>query len=101
MQLGFSRAMFACFVDRRSLQAFMDSHIASFNYLGGVPVELLYRIRRVARTPYGNNNLNHIDASFRRRLQFPKQNESIDKIRVSEGMSVDPKNICCKSVIYL
>jgi len=40
--LGFSRAMFACFVDRCSLQAFMDSHIAAFHYLGGVPAEVLY-----------------------------------------------------------
>jgi len=40
--LGFSRAMFACFVDRCSLQAFMDSHIAAFHYLGGVPAEILY-----------------------------------------------------------
>lgn len=40
--LGFSRAMFACFVDRCTLQAFMDSHIAAFHYLGGVPAETLY-----------------------------------------------------------
>jgi transposase len=40
--LGFSRAMFAWFVDRCSLQAFMDSHIAAFHYLGGVPAETLY-----------------------------------------------------------
>ena len=40
--LGFSRAMFACFVDRCSLQAFMDSHIAAFHYLGGAPAETLY-----------------------------------------------------------
>jgi transposase len=40
--LGFSRAMFACFVDRCSLQSFMDSHIAGFHYLGGVPAEILY-----------------------------------------------------------
>ena len=42
MVLGFSRAMFACFVDRCTLQAFMDSHIAAFHYLGGVPTEALY-----------------------------------------------------------
>ena len=40
--LGYSRAMFACFVDRCSLQAFMDSHIAAFHYLGGAPAETLY-----------------------------------------------------------
>jgi transposase len=42
MVLGFSRAMFACFVDRCSLQTFMDSHIAAFHYLGGVPAEIVY-----------------------------------------------------------
>lgn len=42
MLLGFSRAMFACFVERCTLQAFMDSHIAAFHYLGGVPQETLY-----------------------------------------------------------
>ena len=34
--LGFSRAMFACFVERCSLQAFMDSHIAAREILGKV-----------------------------------------------------------------
>lgn len=40
--LGFSRAMFGWFVQRCSLEAFMDSHIAAFHYLGGVPAEMLY-----------------------------------------------------------
>lgn len=40
--LGYSRAMFACFVERCTLQAFLDSHIAAFHYLGGVPAELIY-----------------------------------------------------------
>ena len=40
--LGFSRAMFAMFVDRCTLQAFMDAHIAAFHYLGGIPMEMLY-----------------------------------------------------------
>lgn len=40
--LGFSRAMFACFVERCSLEAFMDCHIAAFRYLGGIPFEVLY-----------------------------------------------------------
>ncbi len=40
--LGFSRAMFAWFVERCTLQAFLDSHIRAFHYLGGVPVEILY-----------------------------------------------------------
>jgi transposase len=42
MVLGFSRASFGCFVDRCTLEAFMDSHIAAFNYLGGIPAEILY-----------------------------------------------------------
>ena len=40
--LGFSRAMFAMFVDRCTLQAFMDAHIQAFHYLGGIPMEMLY-----------------------------------------------------------
>jgi len=40
--LGFSRAMFAMFVDRCTLQAFMDAHIHAFHYLGGIPMEMLY-----------------------------------------------------------
>jgi transposase len=40
--LGFSRAMFARFVERCSLEAFMDCHIAAFRYLGGIPAEILY-----------------------------------------------------------
>jgi transposase len=40
--LGFSRAMFAMFVDRCTLQAFMDAHIHAFHYLDGIPMEMLY-----------------------------------------------------------
>ena len=40
--LGFSRAMFAMFVDRCTMSAFMDAHQAAFKYLGGVPFEVLY-----------------------------------------------------------
>jgi len=40
--LGFSRAMYGWFVDRCTLEAFMDSHIGAFRYLGGVPAEILY-----------------------------------------------------------
>lgn len=42
MVLGFSRALFAMFVDRCTLQAFMDAHIQAFHYLGGIPMEMLY-----------------------------------------------------------
>lgn len=40
--LGFSRALFAMFVDRCTLQSFMDAHIHAFHYLGGIPMEMLY-----------------------------------------------------------
>lgn len=42
MLLGFSRAMFARFVEQCTLEAFLDSHITGFRYLGGVPQEMLY-----------------------------------------------------------
>lgn len=42
MVLGFSRALFAWFVERCTLEAFLDSHIKAFRYLGGVPAEVLY-----------------------------------------------------------
>ncbi len=40
--LGFSRALFAWLVERCTLEAFLDSHIKAFRYLGGVPAEVLY-----------------------------------------------------------
>lgn len=40
--LGFSRAMYAEFVLRCTLEAFLDTHIRAFHYLGGVPQEILY-----------------------------------------------------------
>lgn len=42
MVLGYSRAMYVEFVEKRTLEAFMDCHIRAFNYLGGVPKEILY-----------------------------------------------------------
>lgn len=40
--LGYSRAMYAEFFTKCTLQAFMEAHIRAFKYLGGVPFELLY-----------------------------------------------------------
>lgn len=40
--LGFSRAMYAELVPHCTLEAFMDAHIRAFQYLGGVPQEILY-----------------------------------------------------------
>jgi len=42
MVLGFSRAMFVEFVERCTLESFMDCHLRAFRYLGGVPAEILY-----------------------------------------------------------
>jgi transposase len=40
--LGYSRALFAWFVEHCTLETFMDCHINAFGYLGGVPKEILY-----------------------------------------------------------
>ncbi len=42
MVLGFSRAMHVEFVERCTLETFMDCHVRSFRRLGGVPAEILY-----------------------------------------------------------
>lgn len=42
MVLGFSRAMYVEFVERCTLEVFMDCHIRAFRELGGVPAEVLY-----------------------------------------------------------
>jgi len=42
MILGFSRAMYVEFVDRCTLETFMDCHIHALHYLRGVPAEILY-----------------------------------------------------------
>jgi transposase len=40
--LGYCRAIYAEFVNRCTLENFLDAHIRAFHYLGGVPAELLY-----------------------------------------------------------
>ena len=40
--LGYCRAIYAEFVNRCTLESFLDGHIRAFRYLGGVPAELLY-----------------------------------------------------------
>lgn len=42
MVLGFSRAMYVEFVERCTLDVFMDCHIRAFKCFGGVPSEVLY-----------------------------------------------------------
>ena len=39
---GFSRAMYVEFVERCTLEAFMDCHINAFHYLQGISAEILY-----------------------------------------------------------
>ena len=40
--LGYGRAMYVEFVERCTLDVFMDCHIRAFRYLQGVPAEILY-----------------------------------------------------------
>jgi len=42
MVLGFSRAMYVEFVERCTLEVFMDCHLRAFRHLKGVPAEILY-----------------------------------------------------------
>jgi len=42
MVLGYSRAIYVEFVERCTLEAFMDCHINAFHYLQGIPAEILY-----------------------------------------------------------
>jgi len=40
--LGFSRGMYVEYVERCTMESFLDCHINAFKYLGGVPAEILY-----------------------------------------------------------
>jgi len=40
--LGYSRMMYVEFVERCTLEAFMDCHARAFRYFGGIPSEILY-----------------------------------------------------------
>jgi len=42
MVLGFSRALYVEFVEKRTLESFMDCHIHAFDHFGGPPREVLY-----------------------------------------------------------
>ena len=42
MVLGFSRSMYVEFVERCTLEVFMDCHLRAFRQLKGVPAEILY-----------------------------------------------------------
>lgn len=48
MILGFSRGIYCEFLDKCDMVSFLDAHQRAFNYLGGVPSEVLYdRMRNV------------------------------------------------------
>ena len=63
MILGFSRGLYAEFVDRCDLPTFLDCHIRAFDYFGGVTEEILYDrmknvfIRKIAGKDKFNDNL--------------------------------------------
>jgi transposase len=63
--LGYCRAIYAEFVNRCTLESFLDGHIRAFHYLGGVPAELLYDnmrhvvIRRLIGRVHFNPELLH------------------------------------------
>jgi len=40
--LGYSRAMYVEFVERCTMEVFMDCHARAFRYFGGIPSEILY-----------------------------------------------------------
>lgn len=42
MVMGYSRALYVEFVERPTLEAFMDCHIHAFHFFGGIPQEVLY-----------------------------------------------------------
>jgi transposase len=42
MVMGYSRALYVEFVEKPTLEAFMDCHIHAFRFFGGVPQEILY-----------------------------------------------------------
>jgi transposase len=48
MILGYSRRLYAEFIERCDMVNFLDCHIRAFEYFGGVPLEILYdRMRNV------------------------------------------------------
>lgn len=68
--LGYSRALFAWFAHRCTLESFMDGHIEAFAYLGGVPKEILYDnmkhvvIRRQGKQVTFNHEFVHFAAHY-------------------------------------
>ena len=63
MILGYSRKIYAEFIDRCDLPSFLDCHLHAFDYFGGVPEEILYDrmknvyIRKLAGKDHFNDTL--------------------------------------------
>lgn len=71
--LGFSRAAYVEFVERCTLEKFLDGHIRGFKYLGGVPAEILYDNMKhvvVGRDAAGKPNFNPEGLHFARHYGF-------------------------------
>jgi transposase len=60
MLLSYCRAMYGEFVQRCTLEIFLDCHKRAFHYLGGVPDEVLYDNMKVK----SNINLQHLAQHF-------------------------------------
>ena len=60
MLLGYCRAMYGEFVQRCTLESFLDCHKRAFRYLGGVPDEVLYDNMQI----HFNINLQHLAHHF-------------------------------------
>lgn len=66
MVLGYSRHLYAEFVERCTMTAFLDCHHNAFEFFGGVPCEILYDNMRnvVVRRQVGKTHFNETFLSF-------------------------------------
>jgi len=72
MILGYSRRIYAEFVDRCDLPTFLDCHIHAFEYFGGIPEEILYdRMKNVyVRKIAGKDKFNDTLMGFALHYRF-------------------------------
>jgi len=72
MILGYSRKMYAELIERCDLPSFLDCHIRAFEYLGGIPDQILYdRMKNVYIGKIaGRNKFNDTLVGFA--LHYPK-----------------------------
>ena len=75
MILGYSRRMYAEFVERCDLPTFLDCHLRAFEHFGGVPLEILYdRMKNVfIRKLAGKNQFNDTLTGFALHYGFKPQ----------------------------